>query len=250
MSKQFFGLSLSIAKAEFKLRHEGSYLGVLWYILNPLLMFLLLLAIFGQKLGSEIQHYPAYLLLGIILYEFFNQITSSSIRAMENNRLLVKSLSFPYATLVSSNVFRTLFSHIFEMVVFLGLLLYFGISLKFFVFYLPILFLFCIFIYGASLVLASLYVYFIDIENIWLFVSRLVFFGTPIFYAVEPGSKLFILNLFNPLFYFMTAARSTIINQQIPEIWIVLGMLGFSIVSLLIGLLMFKKLGSRIPEFT
>ncbi|MBD3260723.1 MAG: ABC transporter permease, partial [Candidatus Altiarchaeales archaeon] len=73
--KRLWGLSLSIAEAEFKLRNEGSYLGILWYLLEPLLMFILLLFVFSKSLGQDIPHYPLYLLVGIIVFNFFQKVT-------------------------------------------------------------------------------------------------------------------------------------------------------------------------------
>ena len=92
--KEFLHLSLEIAKAQFKLRNEGSYLGVLWYLLNPILMFLLLLFLFSQRLGGDIPYYPLYLLLGIIMYNFFQQVTSFSLGSMKDNREIMKSINF------------------------------------------------------------------------------------------------------------------------------------------------------------
>ena len=174
--KSFWQLSLALAKAQFKLRNEGSYLGIFWYLLNPLLMFTLLLLVFSDRLGSGIPHYPLYLLLGIIMFNFFQQITSFSIKTMDENRALIKSIKFSRESLVSSTVLRTLFSHIFEIILFIIIALIFGVSLGGFIFYIPILIFFSIFVYGFSLILASFYIYFIDIENIWVFVSKFLFF--------------------------------------------------------------------------
>ncbi len=248
-SKQnFWQLSLALAKAQFKLRNEGSYLGIFWYLLNPLLMFVLLLLIFSTRLGQEIPYYPLYLLLGIIMYNFFHQITTFSIKSIDENRDIMKSINFSRESLVASNVLRTLFSHIFEIIIFIIIALFFGLSFKGFIFYIPILLFFSIFLYGFSLILTSLYVYFIDIENIWLFVSKLVFFATPIFYELGEG-KLFILNLFNPLYYFITLARDFVIYNKMPELWIFAGALLFSLAFFVVGSFIFAKLKKKFAEF-
>jgi len=245
--KNFWQLSLALAKTQFKLRNEGSYLGILWYLLNPLLMFILLLFIFSSSLGSAVPNYPLYLLLGVVMFNFFQQITSFSIRTMDENRLIVKSINFSRESLVASNVLRTLFAHLFEIVLFFIIALFFGVSLKGIIFYIPILLLFSIFIYGASLILSSLYVYFIDIENIWLFFSRLLFFATPIFYSVSSG-KLFILNLFNPVYYFITIARELIIYNRLPEFWLIFGSLIYSLAFFVVGSSMFSKMKDKFAE--
>lgn len=246
--KNFWQLSLALAKAQFKLRNEGSYLGILWYLLNPLLMFVLLLLVFSDRLGSAIPHYPLYLLLGIIMFNFFQQITSFSIKTMDENRSLIKSIQFSRESLISSTVLRTLFSHIFEIIPFIIIALIFGVSIKGFIFYIPILLVFSVFVYGFSLILASFYIYFIDIENIWVFVSKLVFFATPIFYEIGGQSRLFILNLFNPLYYFMTLARDVVIYGRVPELWIIAGAFAYAFVFFILGTFVFSKLKGRFAE--
>jgi ABC-type polysaccharide/polyol phosphate export permease len=247
--ERVLGLSISLAKASFKLRNEGTYLGVFWYLLNPVLLFILLLLVFSTRLGQNIPMYPAYLLLGIIIYNLFQQVTTSSIRTMGDNKYLIKSLKFPRESLVASNILRALFEHMFEIIILFAILLYLGASPSGLLFYIPILLIFAVFLYGISLILASLYIYFIDIENIWLFASKLIFFVTPIFYAFEGQTKLHILNLFNPLYYYMEAARDVVIYQKIPEPFIILGMLVFSLLFLTAGIIAFSKLKRKFAEY-
>lgn len=247
--KQFMGLSLAIAKANFKLRNEGTWLGVFWYLLNPLLLFGLLLFVFSQNLGSGIEYYPVYLLIGIMMFNFFNSIVIGSTKTILDNSKIIKSIKFPYKSLILSNTLRTLFSHIFEVIVLLVLVsLLFKISLVGILFYSFVLVFLIIFVFGASLITSSLTVYFFDLDNVWLFVSNLIFFGTPIFYAIEQGSILFYFNLFNPMFYYITMARELIIYNKMPELWIILGGVVYSLLFLIIGLIIFNKLKYKFAE--
>src|SRR4030043_292518 len=106
-----WGLSLSLAKFKFKLRNEGSYLGIIWYLLSPLFFFTLLFFIFNERIGSNIQNYPLYLLIGIIMFNFFQSVTSEAATIILTNRGLIKSIKFPRESLVLSNLLRALFSH-------------------------------------------------------------------------------------------------------------------------------------------
>ena len=244
----FFSLSFALAKAEFKLRNEGSYLGIFWYLLAPLLTFVLLLGIFSTRLGRNIPNYPIYLLLGIILFNFFQYVTTESTQAIRLHKGVIKSIKFNLEAIVGSTTLKALFSHFFEIIVFAIFMLIFGVSLKGLLFYPLILFIFCIFLFGISLILTSLTVYFTDLENIWIFTSRLLWFATPIFYAIGGQDRLFILNLLNPLYYFITVSREIIIYNNIPEIWLIGGMLAFSLASLLFGILIFNKLKTKFAE--
>ena len=82
--KSTLGLSLALAKAQFKLKNEGTWLGVLWYLLAPILTFLFMLGIFHDRLGNNIPNYPLYLLLGIILFNFFRKIADESVAIIKN----------------------------------------------------------------------------------------------------------------------------------------------------------------------
>ena len=246
--KSFLGLSFALAKAEFKLRNEGSYLGILWYLLNPILMFLLLLAIFATRLGQNIPHYPLYLLLGIIMFNSFQFATIESTKVIITHNRIIKSIKFPHEAMVSSTILKALFSHIFEILVFAILLFALGIPITRLLFYPIILIFLLVFSYGVSLALSALTVYFIDLENIWLFLSRLIWFGTPIFYAVEGQTRLFLLNLFNPMYYFITLSREIIIYGNIPQLWMLAGMVLYTMLALVIGLLIFNSLKDKFAE--
>lgn len=247
--KSFLGLSLQLAKAGFKLRNEGSYLGILWYLLNPLLLFILLFLIFSDRLGVGIPSYPLYLLLGIIIFNFFQKATTESTKTIiKDYRGIIKSINFPRESLIGGIVLKTLFSHLFEIILFIIFLLIFGGSLIGLLFYPLILLIFCFFVFGSSLILASLTVYFIDLENIWFFVSKLIWLGTPIFYAIGGQTRLFYLNLLNPLYYFITIAREIIIYSRIPELWMIAGALGYCLLFLIIGLLIFNLLKIKFAE--
>ena len=241
-TKNIIGLSLALAKAEFKLKNEGSYLGIFWYLLNPLLMFLLLYLVFADRLGHSIPGFPLYLLLGIIMFNFFQKATAECTKAIYDNRLIIKSINFPRETIISSIVLKTLFSHIFEMALFVAFLLFFKYPLTGIIIYPAVLIFFCIFVFGISLILAALTVYFVDLGNIWMFASRLIWLGTPIFYAIEGQTRLFFANLLNPMYYFLTIARDIIVYTKMPQFWMLIGAALYSLLFLIIGLSVFNKL--------
>ncbi len=248
--KNIARLSLSLAKAEFKLRNEGSYLGILWYLLNPLLLFGLLFLIFSDRVGQGIPNYPLYLMMGLIMFNLFQKITSEATQTIISvgNRGIIRSINFPKESLALSIVLKFLYSHIFEIVLFGIFMILFGTNLLGLLFYLPILLLFLIFCFGSCLILSALTVYFIDLDNIWKFGSMLIWLGTPIFYAVGGQTRLFYVNLFNPVYYFITISRELVIYNEIPELWLILGAVFYALFFLLIGLLIFNRLKIKFAE--
>ncbi len=227
----------------------GSYLGILWYLLNPILTFGILYLIFADRLGGNVALYPAYLLLGIIMFNVFQSTTVEATKSiLKEYHYLIKSIQFPRESLVLAIVLKNVFSHIFEIALFALLLIYMDISLIGLLAYVPILILLIAFIYGSSLLLAALTVYFVDLDNIWNFAVRIIWFGTPIFYAIENQTRLFAVSQANPIYYLITAARDMIVYGQIPSSQIMLGTFCFSAGFLAIGIIVFRNLKHKFAE--
>lgn len=246
--KRILELSLSSAKAGFKLKNEGTFLGIFWYLLAPVLTFILLLLIFSDRLGGQIFHYPLYLLLGIIMFNYFQKITDEAVKVIRINSGIIKSINFPRESLIISVVLKTMFSHFFEIIILVLFLVFFDVPVIMILFYPLILIVFSIFALGISFIIASLEVYFFDLDNIWVFASKLIWFATPIFYAIEGQTRLFYLNLFNPLYYFITIAREIILYAKFPELWMMVMALFYALLFLLIGILIFNKLKPKFAE--
>ena len=123
--KGILGLSLSLAKANFKLRNEGSYLGIFWYLLEPLLMFAIILLITKNLGATNILDYPIYLLIGLIMFNFFNRVTILSTDAIKDNADFIKSIRINQESLIISNVLQFTFSHIFEFFVLILFMLFY-----------------------------------------------------------------------------------------------------------------------------
>lgn len=245
--KNIIGLSFSLAKVNFKLRNEGSYLGIFWYLLNPLAMFCILLILGNVINKTTIQYYPVYLLLGIVMFNIFSQSTNGATNAISRNAGFIKSMKINYEPFVLSGVLQTLFSHCFELVLIIGLLIYFKISLIGLVFYPIILLVFFSFIVGFSFILATIGAYVSDLANAWSVIVNLTWFMAPVYYVVSKGN-IPIINKVNPMFYFITIARDVIIYNRVPEASIILISVLFSGAFLLIGILIFEKFKNKFAE--
>ncbi len=247
--KSTLGLSFVLARAEFKLRNEGSYLGILWYLLNPLLVFALLYVVFYDRLGNGIENYAAYLFLGIIMFNFFQSSTIEATRSIiSEHSHLVKSLNFPRVSLIISIVTKGLFSHLLEVCLFFIFMFFWGINPLWIFFYFLVLLLFVPFVLGSCLILSSLTVYFVDLENIWNFAVRIIWLATPLFYAIQGQTRLFYFNLSNPMYYFIELARSLVIYGLAPSALLVCGAVGSACLFLSAGYFIFYKLKAKLPE--
>lgn len=240
--------SLALAKADFKLRNENSILGVIWYLLDPILTFGLLYLAFGHNLGQNIHAYALQLVVGIITFNYFHKTTIDATSALINNAALIHTFPFPPSLLVVSVVLKHLLGHLLELTFGFAVFVFFGGQSIFFFAYPFFLFFLLVFVCGLSLILAAGSVFVTDLVHVWEFVLRLLWLGTPIFYALDHQRALASLNLLNPMYYFITAARELLVAQHIPSWSIVGGCLCSALISLSLGLVIFGSLQKTFAE--
>jgi len=248
--KGILGLSLQLAKADFKQRNEGSFLGILWYLLEPLFMLFMFLMV-RNVVGQGIPNYPLYLFLGLIMFNFFRKTTSDSIKVITDNSGFIKSIKLNHEAFVVSALLKSVFSHFFEIIILLFLLVYSGISILNIVFYPLVFFFFCFFVLGISFFAATLGVYLKDFANLWRVFTRLLWLATPIFYASKLISKLnlpFDFNSLNPLYYFITIARECIAYNKVSQLSLIIGAVIFSLSFFVLGFIVFEKFKNKFSE--
>ena len=233
--------SLSLAKTRFKLRNEGSYLGIFWYLLEPLSSFIILLFLGRAIQHTTIPYYPVYLLLGLTMFNFFSAVTTASTTAIVSNAAFIKSMKISKEPFVISALIQYIFSHFFEVLILMALAAYLGLPLSGFLFYPVIFVFFCFFILGCSFILATIGVYIRDLSNIWAILTRLLWFSTPIFYSLEHVNLLGKFNSFNFLYYFLSMARKSIIAQSLPEVREIICGAVVGLVLFFAGLFIFQK---------
>lgn len=248
--KEILRVGISLAKANFRLRIEGSYLGVLWYLLNPLVLFLVLYFVKETAFaGISIPFFPLYLLIGISGFNFFKQAITGSIDAINTNPDYIKSINkVNPESLVVAIVFQSIFSHLFELVLIIALAIYLQVSLMGFILY-PLIFgLFVLLTLGISFIFATIGVFVSDLSNVWAIISQLLFLATPIFYNIEPASLIYKVNLLNPLFYFLEISRDLIIYNRLPSLFLITVMTIASFFFLFMGIFIFKRYKKKFAE--
>ena len=225
--QEIIRLSISLAKVNFRLRIEGSYLGIFWYLLNPLALFLVLFFVKKTAFADiEIPFYPLYLLIGIAGFNFFKQAISESIDSINHNSDYIKSINrVAPESLVIAVVLQSAFSHIFEFILIIGMAIYFQISFTGFLLY-PLIFgLFFLLTLGISFIFAAIGAYVNDLDNIWIIISQLLLLATPVFYSISENSLIYKVNLLNPLFYFLEISRNLLIYNKLSSLFLMLTML-------------------------
>ena len=176
-----------IAASEFKLKYADSILGYVWSVLKPLAMFSVLYLVFGAffQIGEEFPEYPLYLLLGLVLWFFFSDAATLTMYSFVVRNGLLRKLSFPRLVIPVAATVTAALTFAINLVVIGGFVAWERIVPRLeWVLILPLLAELYLFTLGIALVLATLYVRFRDIAQLWELAVQMLFYATPILYPV------------------------------------------------------------------
>jgi ABC-2 type transport system permease protein len=223
-TKQNRALLAELVRTDFKLRYQGSVLGYAWSLLRPLLIFVILYVVFVRflKLGNGVPHYPIYLLLGIIIWNFFNEMTVQSLGSIVGRGDLIRKIRIPRWMIVFSSSVSALINlglnllvvAVFMIINHVGLL---G-SLPLMV---PVLVEVYFFALGLSLFLSALFVKFRDVGYIWEVIMQAGFYLTPILYPLSKITNVTFqkLIMLNPMAQAIQDTRYAAVTHQTPTIY-------------------------------
>lgn len=238
---------------DFKLRYQNSVLGYAWSLLKPLLLFLILYIVFVRflKIGENIPHYPIYLLLGIVMWNFFSEMTSLSLGSIVGRGDLIRKIRIPRWIIVLSSSFTALINLGLNMLVVAIFMVANQVDLLKTGLWLPFIFIqLYIFSLGVSLFLAAAYVKYRDMSYIWEVCLQALFYLTPILYPLTliTNDTLQKLLLLNPVAATIQDARYASVTYETLTISKVFGssqarLIPFlvSVIVLILGVLYFKK---------
>lgn len=204
--------------SEFKLRYQNSFLGYLWSLLRPLLMFGVLYVVFTHvvRIGTDVPFYPAYLLLGLVIWTFFIESTSNGMNAITGRGDLVRKVSIPKYTIILSTTISSFVNFALNLVVVLVFMILNGVPLTLnIVLFIPLviqLFVFCL---GLAFFLSAVFVKYRDIGHIWEVILQVLFYATPIIYtfAIVPVKLAKIVSL-SPLTQIIQDSRAVLITRD------------------------------------
>lgn len=216
---QYLSLIKEIAVTNFKLKYQGSILGYLWSLLKPLSYFTILYIIFTKvfKVGGSVEHYPIYLLLGVLIFSYWGEATSSAMTAIVSKGDLIRKVSFPRIILVISSTITATITFLLNMLVVIVFAFFnnisFNISMALVLLYFVELY---IFILGISFYLSSLYVKFRDTSHIWEVINQILFYATPILYVITQAPDRYArIMVLSPLAQIILDVRNSIIGSSI-----------------------------------
>ena len=247
---EYSELIKNLVASDLKVKYQSSVLGFAWSMLNPLLMMLVLYAVFNSIFRFEQEYFALYLLIGIIAWRFLVNGTMTSMSSIVGKPSLVTKIFIPREVLTFSMTMSAFISSILEFVVLVPLLLIFGASLSFTMLLFPMIHaLYFIMVYGLGLLLASLYVYYRDLNQIWDIVLQIGFYTAPIIYPLSlvPEKYMFYYML-SPITRLMTMYRDILLYGTIPSGFDFLIVSGYGLAILAFGAVVFRKLSPRFAE--
>jgi len=236
--------------SDLKVKYQSSMLGFAWSLLNPLLMMLVLYTVFRNIFKMTQGDTAFYILIGLISWRFFANGTSLSMTVIVGKSSLVTKIYIPRQVLVISAVLSNFISSILEFLVLVPLLIVFGAGLSPYILLFPVIHvIYFLIVYGISLTLSALYVYYRDLTQIWEVLLQIGFFLSPIVYPLTmvPPEYLRIYML-NPMSALIQMYRDVLLYHRLPSIEDFALTLGVGLVLVAAGSFIFSRLERRFAE--
>lgn len=229
---------------DLKLKYRRSILGYLWSLLNPLLMMAVMSMVFSYMFRSDIPNYPLYLICGQTLWTFFNESTSMAMHSVMANGSLIRKVYIPKFIFPISRVFSSFVTMSFSLVAILVVILVTGVPLTPTLLLVPVpLLCLLLFSMGIGVMLSALSVYFRDIVHLYGVLTTAWMYLTAIFYPVNalPVEVVGMVEN-NPMYQYITFFRELVLYGTVPDVSLWLSCIISSIVSMVLGLAIFRKL--------
>mgnify|MGYP004570747627 FL=1 len=237
-------------KKEIRGKYKGSWLGVLWTFLNPLLMLAVYAFVFPYILRVNVDNYTIFMIVALIPWNFFTTAIQSGTGSVVANGNILKKVYFPREIIPISITTSQLVNFLITCIIMAVFIIFSGVGFSVHVLLFPLLVLIqYILILGLTFILSALTVFVRDIDHFVSVILMLGFYATPIVYQGEMLPKKFQIFLkLNPMAQLVEAYRSILYYHRMPDMtMLVIWGLG-SVALLVIGYLIFKKLEKSFVE--
>jgi ABC-type polysaccharide/polyol phosphate export permease len=248
---RYRSLLRDLVARDLKVRYKRSALGVVWTMLNPLLLMAIISIVFSHVFRAGVEHFAVYFLSAFVLWNFFAQATSWSTSCLLSYAALIKKIYVPKSIFVLATVLAGTVNLLISLVPLALIMLVVGHPFHAAIAFLPIpIVLATLFSLGLSLALAPLCVMFADIVQIYQAVLTAWMYLTPIIYPLSavPDEYRNIV-LANPMTHMVEAFRTPIYQGTIPSLHVLVTATVSAFGSLLIGWLIFEHYSDRVAYY-
>lgn len=241
----------SNVQKEIRGKYKGSFLGVLWSFVNPLLMTLVYAIVFPLILKNTEPHYVTYLVIGILPWNYFTTVISQGTTTILVNGGILKKVYFPREILPISVNLSGIINYGISCLVMCLFLVFSGIGFSWFIIFFPLIVLTQFIVQQALIFITSaINVYVRDSEYIINFIISMLFYATPVLYSANmfSGSKIEWIIKLNPMATIINSYRDIFYYQTMPNIKMLLIVLVAGSILLYLGLRIFRKLEKGFAE--
>jgi ABC-2 type transport system permease protein len=258
--RHFLSLTWALAVMEFRLRFFGSALGYAWQLLRPLLLFGVLYVVFTEfvRFNEGIKHFPAVLLTGIVMFTFLADATGAALTSVVDRENLVRKIEFPRLVVPLASVLTASFNLGLNLLAVMVFVLAIGVTPMTSWLLVPLLLATLVALaLGIALLLSALFPKFRDLKPIWEVALQVIFYGSPILYAIEIVSDERIREalMLNPLGALLQQTRHWLIDPDAPGAAATAGGVerllipgGILVATLVVGFWVFAREAPRIAE--
>lgn len=232
-----------LVKRDIKIKYRRSVIGIFWSFLNPLLTMMVLTVIFSTIFSMKIENFPVYFLTGMIIFDLFSKGTNGAMRSIKSNSSIIKKVYVPKYMYTLGITLSELVNFLLALIVLFLVMIYTGAPFTPYILtaIVPI-FLLLIFTIGVGLMLATVTVFFRDIEHLYGVFLTLLMYGSAIFYPVEiiPESIRYLF-YYNPVFVYISMCRDSFLyGRMFDPNMLIFGVVS-AIIALVLGVALFYK---------
>ena len=240
---KFQPLLSELVARDIKIKYRRSVLGVLWTLLNPLCMMIILSIVFSSIFKFDVENFPLYVLSGQVIFNFFNDSTTSSMSAIISSASLIKKVYVPKYLFVLSRVMSRFINLMASFTALLLVMVATRAELHWTVFLSVIpLAMVVLFSFGVGMFLAAITVRFRDVIHLYSVFTTGLLYLTPVIYpmAALPDVVKTIV-MINPLTNYLLMFRDVMFNNTLPSVFSVLLGIAEAALALALGLYVFYK---------
>ena len=244
-------LILQFALKDFKIRYTHSVLGYTWSVINPVIFFGLYYVVATNFLSVEIPKYPAFLLLSVVMWNFFSEGSSHGVGSLLSRSDVLSKMVMPREVVVYSALLSAGLTFVINLVVLVVLLWATGTEISLPAICFPLLLADLVALtLGVSLLLSPIYVRFHDIGYLWNIVLQVGFWMTPILYSElnVPEDWRWIV-WWNPVARILVDSRRSLVYGLFPGTRGLFITTLYSVAVLLLGIFVFRRLQAKVADY-